>query len=120
MLAALEVQELPLAVVEANLEGRLLRRLAGKSHIFAGGEIISPPPKPKTLNQAVKTVCQSHNAVICLGVLLESGATQQTMHLVLLTPEGEKTIQHTYGGPPQMAPLWTVNLCLDHLRKLHI
>lgn len=120
VLAALEVQELSLAVVEANLEGRLLRRLAGKSHIFAGGEIISPPPKPKTLNQAVRTVCQSHNAAICLGVLLEPGATQQTMHLVLLTPEGEQTIQHTYGGPPQMAPLWTVNLCLDHLRKLHI
>lgn len=119
VLAALEAHKLPLAVVEANLEGRLLRSLAGKSDIFIGGEII-PPPKPEALCQIVKTVCQSHNAAICLGVLLEPGETQQTMHLALLTPEGEKTFQHTYGGPPQMAPLWTVNLCLDHLRKLYI
>ena len=119
VLDALKKYNRSLAVVEANLDGRLLRRLAGKSDIFAGGEILSPPPKPEDLPQAVKMACQSHNAEICLGVMLEPGETMQTMHLVLLTPDDEKTFQHTYGGPPMMAPLWTVNLCLDHLRKIN-
>ncbi len=109
-----------LTVVEAGLGGRLLRRLAQTNDpIFFGGEILSPPPKETEFVEAVRQTCQNHaQAQVCLGVMLEPGETQQTMHLVLLTPEGENYKKHTYGGPPQMAPLWTVNLSLDYLRKL--
>ncbi len=108
-----------LAAVESNLSGRLLRRLAGgKGEIFAGGEILSPPPSVDDLKQAVKNTCQAHQADVCMGVLLVPGETQQTMHLVIQMLAEEHQTTRTYGGPPQMAPLWTVNLSLDFLRKL--
>ena len=109
-----------LAAVETNLGGRLLRRLAGKGDSFAGGEILSLPANasPDALIHAVKNSCQAHQADVCLGVMLIPGDTQQTMHLVVKTPDNEHKIERTYGGPPQMAPLWTVNLSLDFLRKL--
>jgi len=118
VLDAMAEKEWQLAAVETNLDGRLLRRLAGKGDSFAGGEILSPPPSPEDLAQAVKKTCQAHQADVCLGVMLIPGETQQIMHLFILTPEEERQIKRAYGGPPQMAPLWTVNLCLDFLRKL--
>ncbi|MEA3350686.1 MAG: molybdopterin-binding protein [Chloroflexota bacterium] len=107
-----------LAVVEANLGARLLRRLASNNDVFAAGEVLSQPPSLDELTQTVRQMCDNHQAQVGIGVLLIPGETQQTMHLVLLSPEEEKQIKRTYGGPPQMAPLWAVNLCLDLLRKL--
>ena len=109
-----------LAAVETNLGGRLLRRLAGKGDTFAGGEILSQAPSPDDLIHAVRNTCQAHQADVCLGVMLIAGETQQTMHLVVIAPDDEQQKKRTYGGPPQMAPLWTVNLSLDFLRKLVI
>jgi len=111
---------LQLAAIETNLDGRLLRRLAGKGETFSGGEIIPSPITPDELMEATKNTCQAHHADVCLGVMLVPGETQQTMHLAVTTPNIEKQIKRTYGGPPQMAPLWTVNLSLDFLRKLLI
>ena len=109
--------EMRMAAVETKLDGRLLRRLAGKSEAFAGGEINSTPLTEDELMLATKNTCQAHHADVCLGVMLIPGETQQTMHLAVITPDEEKQIKRTYGGPPQMAPLWTVNLSLDFLRK---
>jgi competence/damage-inducible protein CinA-like protein len=118
VLDALATKKMKLAVVETNLEGRLLRRLAGKGESFAGGEILSQPPSPEDLVRAAEKTCEAHQADICVGVLLIPGETQQTMHLAVKTPQDVHKTTRTYGGPPQLAPLWTVNLCLDFLRKL--
>lgn len=120
VLGTLGELDLRLAAIETNLDGRLLRRLAGKSETFSGGEVISIPITPDELMGATINTCQAHQADVCLGVMLVPGETQQTMHLAVTTPNMNKQIKRTYGGPPQMAPLWTVNLSLDFLRKLLI
>jgi len=107
-----------LAVVEANLGGRLIQRLANTGGPFAGGEVLTAAPPPEELPAIVQSICASHNAQAGLGVILVPGEVQQTLHIALLTPEEERQVVRTYGGPPKLAPRWGVNLCLDLLRKL--
>lgn len=119
VLAAMAEKKWRLAAVETSLGGQLLGRLAGKGESFVGGEIVSPPSdtSPEGLSRSVEKVCLAYRADVCLGVMLIPGETQQTMHLAIRTPQDMHKTTRTYGGPPQLAPLWTVNLSLDILRK---
>ncbi len=107
-----------LAVVEANLGGRLTQRLAEVTGPFAGGEVLTDPPAPENLLQTVKELCQTLEAQTGLGVILEPGEFKQTLHIALVTPDEERQVVRSYGGPPAMAPRWAVNLILDIIRKL--
>ena len=107
-----------LAVVEANLGGRLIQRLAEANGPFAGGEVLTTAPNPKDLPEIVKETCRSKDARAGLGVILQPAETQQTLHIALLTPDEERQVIRSYGGPPLMAPRWAVNLSLDLIRKL--
>jgi len=107
-----------LAAAEANLGGRLLRRLTGANETFAGGELVSQLLSPDELSQLVRDACQKYDAQVGLGVMLIRGEKQQTIYLYLQSPQGEKQIERTYGGPPQLAPLWATNTGLHLLRNL--
>ena len=108
-----------LAVVEANLGGRLIQRLAGvEGEYFAGGEVLTSAPNPDDLLGIVRDTCAAREAQAGLGVILTPGETQQTLQIALLTPDEERQVIRTYGGPPLLAPRWAVNLSLDLIRKL--
>ena len=107
-----------LAIVEAGLDGLFIRRLAKGGDPFAGGEMLTTTPHPQELFNLTTDSCQSKNANVGLGVTLIPGETQQTLHIVMVTPEGDHKITRTYGGPPQMAPTWGINICLDLIRML--
>jgi len=107
-----------LSIVEAGLDGLFIRRLAKVGDPFVGGEMLASSPTPELLFNLTKESCQSKNANIGVGVLLIPGETQQTLHIVLVTPEGDQRITRTYGGPPQLAPTWGINICLDLIRKM--
>ncbi len=107
-----------LAVVEANLGGRLIQRLAEAEGPFLGGEVLTAAPDPEDLLDIVREVCKSKGARAGLGVILQPGETQQILHVALLTPDEERQVIRSYGGPPLMAPRWAVNLSLDLIRKL--
>lgn len=107
-----------LAVVEANLGGRLIQRLAEAEGPFLGGEVLTTAPDPEDLLDIVREVCKSKEACAGLGVILQPGETQQILHIALLTPDEERQVMRSYGGPPLMAPRWAVNLSLDLIRKL--
>jgi competence/damage-inducible protein CinA-like protein len=107
-----------LAVVEANLGGRLIQRLAEAEGPFLGGEVLTTAPDPEDLLDNVREVCKSKGACAGLGVILQPGETQQILHIALLTPDEERQVMRSYGGPPLMAPRWAVNLSLDLIRKL--
>jgi nicotinamide-nucleotide amidase len=107
-----------LAVVEANLGGRLIQRLAEAEGPFLGGEVLTTAPDPEDLLDNVREVCKSKGACAGLGVILQPGETQQILHIALLTPDEERQVMRSYGGPPLMAPRWAVNLSLDLIKKL--
>jgi nicotinamide-nucleotide amidase len=107
-----------LAVVEAGLDGLLIRRLAKINDVFVGGEMLTTSPLPDDLLRLVKESCQTKKARAGMGILLIPGETQQTLHIALITPAGDQQLTRTYGGPPQMAPTWGINISLDILRKL--
>lgn len=107
-----------LCVVEANLGGRLIRQLADTDGPFAGGEMLKTPPSPEDLPGIVRDFCHTHGAQAGLGIILQPGETKQTLHIALMTPDEERQVIRTYGGPPKLAPLWAVNLSLDIIRKL--
>jgi nicotinamide-nucleotide amidase len=107
-----------LAVVEANLGGRLVQKLAEAQGPFAGGEVLTTPPDPKDLTRIIRNTCDAREAQIGLGVILEAGEVKQTLHIALITPDEERQVTRTFGGPPGLAPRWSVNLSLDLIRKL--
>jgi nicotinamide-nucleotide amidase len=107
-----------LTVVEANLGGRLIQQLASHPGPFVGGEVLTTSPTPDELLTITQEGIQAKNADVALGVVLIPGENQQTLHITLVTPEEERQVTRTYGGPPQMAPRWAVNLSLDLIRKL--
>jgi len=107
-----------LAVIEANLGGRLIQKLAEIGGPFVGGEVLTTSPTPDELPTITKDLGQNKSADVSLAVVLIPGETQQTLHIVLITPEEERQVTRTYGGPPLMAPRWAVNLSLDLIRKL--
>ena len=107
-----------LCVVEANLGGRLIRRLANAEGPFSGGEMLTSSPTPEDLPGIVRDFCKTHGAQAGLGIILKPGKTKQTLYIAVLTPDEERQVKRTYGGPPKLAPLWAVNLSLDLIRKL--
>lgn len=107
-----------LAVVEANLGGRLIQRLAEAKGPFIGGEVLTLSPDAKDLPEIVQNICTTKAASAGLGVILQPGKTQQTLHIALVTPDEDRQVTRTYGGPPLLAPRWAVNLSLDLIRKL--
>jgi len=108
-----------LCVVEAGLDGQFIHRLAKAVKFFGGGEVMTSIPSKSELLSLVQESCKSKNAQVGLGVVLLQGETQQTVHIWLVNPKGKRQMTRTYGGPPQLAPTWCVNICLDLLRKLY-
>jgi competence/damage-inducible protein CinA-like protein len=107
-----------LCVVESGLNGMLTQSLARAKGPFLGSEVLTKTPDLPKLIQTALEFRDSQDAHVSLGVALQPGETKQTLNLILITPEEERQITHTFGGPPQLASLWSRNLCLDLLRRL--
>jgi competence/damage-inducible protein CinA-like protein len=107
-----------LTVVEAGLGGELIRRLAGVSGSFRGGEVLPAAPTQKELLAIVDAYRQEHRAEVGLGVTIYPGAEKQEIILVLVTPDGSQQYARPYGGPPKNAPRWALHHSLDLIRKL--
>lgn len=107
-----------LCVVEAGLDGRLIRRLAQVGKPFVGGEMLTTNPSKNELSSLIMDSCTSKQAQVGLGIILEPGETQQTLHIAVISPKTDRLITRTYGGPPQLAPTWGINICLDLIRNL--
>ena len=107
-----------LGVVEAGLNGRLTQKLASAEGPFIGGEVLTQAPEPTLLESLTRDFRASRGADIALGVSLYPSGEKQNIHLFMITPQGELILSRSYGGPPQLAPNWAVNLGLDWIRKL--
>jgi competence/damage-inducible protein CinA-like protein len=108
-----------LAVVEAGLGGQLTQRLANISHpAFLGGEVLAESPNPAQLMAACQSFRTARQADLCIGIALHRGEEKQNLHLTVISPVKERTTSRSFGGPPQMAGQWAVNIGLDLIRRL--
>ncbi len=108
-----------LIVVEAGLDGKLIRRFAGSGPAFLRGQMLPQAPQdPAHLAQETAAFRQMHQADIGLGVALYMDQTKQQIHLILHTPSDQQSIELPFGGPPKLAQRRAVNAALDLLRKL--
>ncbi len=85
---------------------------------FLGGEVLAETPNPAQLMTACRQFRESRQADLCIGIALHRGDEKQTLHLTVISPVKERTTSRSYGGPPQMAGQWAVNIALDLIRRL--
>jgi nicotinamide-nucleotide amidase len=106
-----------LAVLEAGLNGCLTQRLASLQGPFAGGEVLIHLPDRTDLTELIQNALASKNVEAVLGAVLYQGGDKQELLLSIVSPLGTKQLSRFYGGPPQLASTWAINICLDILRK---
>ncbi|MEW5830471.1 MAG: CinA family nicotinamide mononucleotide deamidase-related protein [Chloroflexota bacterium] len=103
-----------LVTVEAGLDGMLVRRLSSATQPeFKGGESL-PITEAGRLSGALRERMQAEGASAGLGVAGDS--ERRTVHILMITPDGEQSRDLTYGGPHANVPRWASNLALDWLR----
>lgn len=117
-LQSLRSHQWTLAVIESGLGGELIRKLASEEGPLLGGELLSTPPEPGSLKNLTREYQLSRAADVGLGVMLIPGKEKQDVHIILLSQDGEQQYSRPFGGPPQLAPRWAVNHCLDLVRQL--
>jgi nicotinamide-nucleotide amidase len=107
-----------LGLVEAGLNGRLTQRLASAEGPFIGGKVLTELPDPALLPGLARDFRAAQDVDVSIGIGLYPTGEKQDIHIILITPEDEKTLRRSYGGPPQLAQTWAVNTGLDLIRKL--
>jgi nicotinamide-nucleotide amidase len=107
-----------LVLVEAGLNGRLTQRLASVEGPFLGGKVLTEMPDPSLLLVLARDFRAGQEADVGMSVGLYPAGEKQDVQIVLITPHEEKKIFRSYGGPPQLAQTWAVNMALDVVRKL--
>jgi nicotinamide-nucleotide amidase len=107
-----------LAVLEAGLNGDLIKRLAANPFVFLEGKILTGTPGPVELHELAVSYQQASPAQVVLGISLLPGTEKQNLYLTLITPVAVQQLHQSYGGAPGNAPRWAVNNALNLLRKL--
>lgn len=107
-----------LAVVEAGLQGELIRRLASLKEPFVNGAVRTKPLSEDHLLEYIESYRQTLQVDVILGVTMHPGENQQNIYMVVIIPDKAQQISLSYGGPPGNAATWASNQCLDFLRKL--
>ncbi len=116
-LRGIAARQWKLAVVESGLSGGLINRLSRNSQTRIEGEILADLANIEDLKDRVQKFHQLRQANMTLGVCLIPQKEKQLLNLVVIDPSGEQELVRSYGGPPQQAPAWAINLCIDLIRK---
>jgi len=98
--------------------GLLIRRLAGASGPFLGGQLLADTPTQDELLEITGSTRQARRADVGLGVAIYPGEHRQEVYFVLITPDGASQSSRPYGGPPEYASRWALHLSLDMIRNL--
>lgn len=107
-----------LAVVEAGLNGNLIRRLADVGEAFLGGELLPKVSTPDELQTATEAYRKWRNAEVGLGVTVVPSGEKQEVLIVLITPDEVRQYARPYGGPSEYASRWALHHSLDILRRV--
>ena len=107
-----------IAIVEAGLSGKLIRRLAPFQGPFQGGQALTGLSLPDELMNQTDSYRQAQKADVGLGVSIHQLSDRFDVYLSLITPNGKTSYERHYGGPPEYAPVWAINQCLDLIRRI--
>ena len=103
------------SLFESGLSGELIQHLQGKITPIE----IQPLPDISDFVALRTKLAESRQTddEAAYGVIFLPHRVKQTLHLCLLTPNGEFETSRTYGGPPENGPVWAVNTALDFFRR---
>jgi nicotinamide-nucleotide amidase len=107
-----------MVVVEAGMNGILIRRLADCCNAFLGGEMLIEIPTPEELQAITENYRQSRRAEVGLGVAVTTAGERQDVLIALITPDGVHQYARPYGGPPEYAARWAFHHSLDIVRRI--
>jgi nicotinamide-nucleotide amidase len=107
-----------MVVVEAGMNGILIRRLADCCNAFLGGEMLTEVPTPEELQAVTENYRQSRGAEVGLGVAVTLTGEKQDVLIALITPNGMHQYARPYGGPPEYAARWAFHHSLDIVRRI--
>ncbi len=106
-----------LALVEHGTGGALAGLMAEQGESFAGGHVVSERVDAAELGSLVGHARREFNAEVGLGVVVWREPDRQAMLFHLATPDHTQDAERSYGGPPESASSWAVNMALDFLRR---
>jgi len=105
-------------IVEAGLNGYLVKRLAAIHGPFVGGQVLPGKPEPDELLHLTDTYRIAQHADVGLGVTVHPSPDGRNILMVLITPQGTQQLNRLYGGPPEYASFWAFNQSLDLIRRI--
>src|SRR5450759_218859 len=105
-----------LKLFEFGLSGEVVRRLKQNNSLQKEFNSFRDLPDLPSLRVKLSENKQTNNEVV-FGISFIPHSNKQTLHLCLLTPDGNFESTRTYGGPPENGSSWAVNSALDFLRR---
>jgi len=105
-----------LGVIEAGLNGLLINRLKGISSQPVKTTSITQPVAANELKELAGHFSLEREGLV-VGVSLVPGKEKQDVYIAISKAGEIEELHRSYGGPPDHAPIWAVNLCLDLIRK---
>lgn len=106
-----------LVVLEAGTFGALAESLAGTGLSLAGSIPLGPGDSAEELLPRLKTEMIQAGADVGMGLRLVGKGERQAIEIAVVTPQDQKHVQRSYGGPAESAQEWAVSLALDTLRR---
>lgn len=105
-----------LACFEYQTLDGLRSRLAKTDHpAFRGGEELAQDPGG--LSPQAEAIRDKYGATAVLGVSYKKQGEEQAIDILWITPRGREERHLSYGGHPNNARRWAVNMALDGLRR---
>lgn len=107
-----------ITVVEAGLNGILIRRLSSVQGPFITGQWLKQVPNAEDLMGLTDSFRKNQQSDVGFGVALQTTPEQQLVYITLITPHEKQNFKLSYGGTPDYATLWTLNQCLNIIRRI--
>ena len=107
-----------LALVEHGTGGAVAGQMAEQGEVLRRGPRRLRTRRCGRVGEAWSNMrVREFNAEVGLGVVVWREPDRQAMLFHLATPDHNQDAERSYGGPPENASSWAVNMALDFLRR---
>jgi nicotinamide-nucleotide amidase len=117
LIQQIQLQGWSMAVIECGLQGAFVHTLVTSGIPINNTYCVTQPCLTDTLDQVVLEFGKKLKADVAIGVFYSPGSSRQNVNIFLHTPDGDKVLERSYGGPPELGPAWAIKTALDFARK---